>query len=231
MTRKVLPLVAALALACFNVAARAQYTAYGMVTVEQLSGIQSSPLLNTLSPLPCPSGTAQTPTSNCTAYNESVHPIGFTGGVARDIRSIGPAMISVDLRGIVESDKRGAPTLSNGPGIRIYSGLGGIRASFHTPFRWLTAYGQGSVGYGRSNYGVLTNAQTTTTTLPGISTQGNLEYHAFAGTEIRITPLIDFRFFEFGYGALQSLGTYSHSYPLYSLSSGIVFHIPPRDAQ
>ena len=49
--------------------------------------------------------------------------------------------------------------------------------------------------------------------------------------DIKITPLLDFRFFELGYGGLQSFGTYAHSYPLYTVSTGIVFHIPPRDPQ
>ena len=231
MTRKVLPLVAALALACFTLAARAQYTAYGMVTVEQLSNIQSSPLLNTLSPPPCAAGVTQSAGSTCTQYNDSVHPIGFTGGVSRDIRSFGPAMLSVDLRGVIESDKRGAPTLSNGPGVRIYSGLGGLRATFHTPYKWLAAYGQVSAGYGRSNFGVLTNAQLSSTTLPAVYTLGNLEYHVYAGAEIKITPVLDFRVFELGYGGLQGFGNYAHNYPLYSVSTGVVLHFPPRDAQ
>ena len=232
MTRKALPFVAALAFACFALSARAQFSAYGMVTVQQLSGIQSSPLLNTLSPLPCAGGTVTSNTNPCTEYNDSVHPIGFTGGISYDFKRIGPALLSADLRGVIESDKRGAPTFSNGAGIRLYSGLGGVKASFRPVLRFFAPYVQASAGYGRSNYGVLTDAQLSANpTLPGVPTQGNLEYHVYAGADIRLTPLLDFRLVELGYGALQALGTYSHSYPLYTVSTGVVFHIPPRDAQ
>src|SRR5580698_435880 len=122
-----LPLAAlAFALPAFTSAAQAQFSAYADVTVEQLSGIRSSPVLQVLSPLPC----TGTTTTNCTAYNNSVHPIGFTGGASYDWKTFGPATIGFDLRGIVESDKRGAQTTATGAGARIYSGLGGIRASF-----------------------------------------------------------------------------------------------------
>ena len=232
MTRKALPLVAALAFACFNLPAHAQYTVYGMVTVQQLSGIQSSPVLKTLSPLPCAGGTVPSNSNACTEYNDSVHPIGFTVGVTYEFKTIGPATLSADVRGVLESDRRGAPTLSDGPGTRLYSGLGGVRASFRTPIHILAPYLQASAGYGRSNYGVLTNAQLSANpSLPGVPTQNNLEYHAFAGIDLRLTPLLDFRVAELGYGGLQALGNYSHSYPLYSVSTGVVFHIPPRDAQ
>jgi len=219
-----LPL-AVLALALPLSTAHAQFSAYADVTVEQLSGIKSSPVLQTLSPLPC-TGSA---TTNCTAYNNSVHPIGFTGGASYDWKTFGPATIGFDLRGIVESDRRGAQTNATGSGARIYSGLGGIRASFATPIKPLRPFVQGSFGYARSNYGVLTNAQVSSNPLfPGIPTQNNLEYHVYAGMDLRFLPVADWRVFEAGYGALQEIGNFSHNYPLYSISTGIVFHIPPR---
>jgi hypothetical protein len=221
-----LPLaVLALALPALSSTAQAQFSVYADVTVEQLSGIKSSPVLNVLTPLPC----TATTTTNCTAYNNSVHPIGFTGGGSYDWKTFGPATIGFDLRGIVESDKRGAQTNATGSGARIYSGLGGVRASFNTPFKLIRPYVQGSVGYARSNYGVLTNAMVSTSPIfPGIPTQNNLEYHAYAGMDLRFLPWADWRIFEAGYGGLQAFGTYAHTYPLYSISSGIVFHIPPR---
>ena len=234
MTRKALPLLTALAFSCLTAFARAQtgqFSIYGEITVDQLSGIKSSPLLQTLSPLPCSGSTVSTQASPCTQYNNSVHPIGFTGGVSYVFKTIGPAMLTADIRGVVESDKRGAQTLSDGSGVRIYSGLGGIRATFKTPKRLFLPYAEVAAGYARSNYGVLTDAQITnsTSTFPGVPTQNNLEYHAYAGLDLRITPLVDFRFFEAGYGALQEMGTFSHTYPIYSISTGVVFHFPPRD--
>jgi hypothetical protein len=234
MTRKALPLLTALAFSCLTLFAHAQtgqFSAYGMITVDQLSGIKSSPVLQTLSPLPCSGSTVSTQSAPCTQYNNSVHPIGFTGGVSYAFKTFGPATLSADLRGSIESDKRGAQTLSDGSGVRIYSGLGGIRATFKMPKRLFLPFAEVAAGYARSNYGVLTSAQITnnTSTFPGIPTQNNLEYHAYAGLDLRVTPLADFRFFEVGYGALQEMGSFSHTYPMYSISTGVVFHIPPRD--
>jgi len=221
-----LPLaVLALAFAALSSPAKAQFSVYADVTVEQLSGIKSSPVLQVLSPAPC----TGTTTTNCTAYNNSVHPIGFTGGGSYDWKTYGPATIGFDLRGIVESDKRGAETNATGSGARIYSALGGVKASFNTPVKYIRPYVQGSAGYARSNYGVLTNAMVSSNpAFSGIPTQNNLEYHAYAGMDLHITSVVDWRVFEAGYGALNSFGAYAHTYPIYSISSGIVFHIPPR---
>lgn len=205
--------------------ANAQLSVYGALTVEQMSGIQSSPVLNTFSPPPCTSAL----TTNCTAYNNSVHPLGFTGGATYDFKTVGPVRLGIDARAILQSDKRGAQTNAVGAGTRIYSGLGGVKATFNTPLSYLRPYVQGSFGYARSNYGVLTNAAvSTSTTRPGIPTQGNLEYHVFAGADLKFLSFADWRVLELGYGGLHSLGTYSHTYPLYSLSTGIVIHFPPR---
>ncbi len=224
-----LPLaVLALALGSFSPEAQAQFSVYADLTVEQLSGIRSSSVLQTLTPPPC-TGSA---TTNCTAYNNSVHPIGLTAGGSYDWKTVGPAVIGFDLRAIIESDRRGAQTNAVGSGTRIYSGLGGVKATFNTPFRSLNLhpYVEGAVGYARSNYGVLTNAMVTngSPTLPGIPTQNNLEYHGYVGVDLRFLPVADWRVFEAGYGGLQEFGNYSHTYPLYSISTGIVFHIPPR---
>ena len=209
----------------FAVSASAQLSVYGALTVEQMTGIQSSPVLQSFSPAPC-TGNA---TTNCTAYNNSVHPLGFTGGATYDFKSIGPVRLGIDGRAVVESDKRGAQTNALGAGTRIYSGLGGLKATINTPLSYLKPYGQVSFGYARSNYGVLTNAAVSSNTVrPGIPTQGNLEYHLYAGADLKFLSFADWRVVELGYGGLHSLGTYSHTYPLYSLSTGIVIHFRPR---
>jgi hypothetical protein len=224
MIRKALLLLAPFALAA---SAHAQFSVYGTVTLDHMSGIQSSPVLNLLTPPPCSASL----TTNCTSYKNAVDPIGFTGGVTWDFKRVGPVLLSADARGVIESYHQGAQANAQGAGTRIYSGLGGIKASFHTPVRFLLPYVQGSVGYARSNYGVLTNAVLplpTTTTFPGIPTQNNLQYSAYGGLDIRVTPLLDFRAVEVGYGALQEMGNFSHTYPILSISSGFVLHIPPR---
>ena len=224
MIRKALLLFAAFA---FIASAHAQFSVYGTVTLDHLSGIQSSPVLNVLSPPPCTSSV----TTSCTAYKNSVDPIGFTGGVTYAIKNVGPVLLSADVRGVIESYHQGAQANAQGAGTRIYSVLGGVKASFHTPLRFVLPYVQGSVGYARSNYGVLTNATAPSLsdpTYPGIATQGNIQYSGYGGIDLRIAPVLDFRMVEVGYGVLQETGTYSHSYPLLSVSSGFVFHIPPR---
>ena len=226
MIRKALFLLPVLALAAAS--AHAQFSVYGTVTLDHLTGINTSPVLNTLTPGPCTS----TVTTNCTSYRSDVNPIGFTGGVSYDVKQVGPALLTADVRGIVENNHQGAQTSAQGAGTHIYSVLGGVKASFSTPLSYLRPYVEGAVGYARSNYGVLTNAGTTNAAgnpiLPGVSTQGNLEYHVFAGADLRVLPIADWRVVELGYGALNEIGNYSHTYPLYSVSSGVVFHFPPR---
>ena len=226
MIRKALLLAPALALAA---TAHAQFNIYGMATLDHLSGVSSSPITQILSPPPCTSAV----TTNCTAYKSSVDPIGFTGGVTYDFRQVGPVLLSADVRGVVANSHEGAQQNAQGSGTHIYSVLGGVKATFHTPINRFAPYVQGSVGYGRSNYGLLTNAVYSSTypanpTYPGSSTQGNTEYHVYAGLDIKVLPAFDYRLVELGYGALQETGNFSHNYPLYNISTGIVFHIPPR---
>jgi hypothetical protein len=226
MIRKALFLLPVLALAAAS--AHAQFSVYGTVTLDHLTGINTSPVLNTLSPAPCTSSV----TTDCTSYRSSVNPIGFTGGVSYDVKQVGPVLLTADVRGVVENSRQGAQTYAEGAGTHLYSVLGGVRASFGTPFLALRPYVEGAVGYARSNYGTLTNAGSTNSSgnpiLPGVSTQGNLQYNVFAGADLRVLPIADWRVVELGYGALQETGNYSHTYPLYSVSTGVVFHFPPR---
>jgi hypothetical protein len=230
MIRKALLLVPVLALAASaHAQAPGQFSVYGTVTLDHLTGVNSSPILQTLSPAPC-TGSA-TATANCTAYKSSVDPIGFTGGVSYDIKQFGPVLLSADVRAVVASSHQGAQKSAEGAGTHIYSYLGGVRGTFHTPLTILRPYAQVSAGYARSNYGVLTDAGVTNSgnpTFPGVATQNAIEYHVFAGADLRVLPLADWRVVELGYGALQSSGNFSHNYPLYTISTGIVLHFPPR---
>jgi len=209
MIPKPLVLLAALALAPV---AHAQFAVYGTFNVEQLSNIQSSPLA-----------------ISGVAYNNSVNPIGGTAGIYYDFKNFGPVRIGADLRGTIQRDNRGGQAASNGSGTRIQSGLLGVRAVFHTPINILKPYGQLSGGIGRSNYGFLLTRNTGNTgdfTPSNITLVNNFEYHVYAGLDIKVLPVMDFRLVEFGYGGLASFGTNSHNYPLKSVSSGVVFHFP-----
>jgi hypothetical protein len=209
--RKAVLLVAA-AIATTTIA-HAQFGVYGTVSVNRLSGIQGSP--NAVG----------------SVVNDSVDPVGGGGGVYYDFMKLGPVRLGADLRGTITTSKQGAYTTSRGAGTRIYSGLGGIRAVFHTPYIALKPYIQGSVGIGRSDYGLFT--PNTTVTVAGFNAQttgeaihNNLEYEGFAGVDFRVLPVMDFRVVELGYGALTSFGTSGHTYPIGTISSGIVFHLP-----
>jgi hypothetical protein len=191
-----------LAVATFVTAsANAQFGVYGTFTANHLSGIKSSPL-------------ATTPG----ALNNDVSPLGGTGGIYYDFYKIGHLVkLGVDARGVLTSTKRGAFTNANGGGAHIDSGLFGVRAVFNAPFMHtlLRPYVQGSVGIARSNYGILYGSN-------GVEEKSSFEYMGYAGLDIPLAPFMDFRLVEVGVGALNN----NHTYPLQSVSSGIVFHLP-----
>jgi hypothetical protein len=201
--------------------AHAQLGVYGTITVNRLSGQQSSPL----APLNAdPAGCVGPAAPGC-KVNNSVDPIGGTGGVYYDFKTLGPVRLGVDVRASVTDSKQGDYTVSRGSGTRIYSALGGIRASFHTPIKVIKPYIQVSAGLGRSDYGLALISGPAT--FPGkIVTVNNLQYEGFAGVDLKLLPFMDFRVVELGYGALNSFGTNSHTYPIGTISSGVVFHLP-----
>ncbi len=198
--RKVLLL---LAVATFITAtAPAQLGVYGTFTASRLGNIKSSP---------------EIPNSN--GVNNDVSPLGGTGGIYYDFFKLGPVKLGADLRGSIATTKRGAYTNANGGGARVNSALFGVRASFHTPiFHSLKPYLQASAGIGSSNYGLLYSN--------GVTLRNNFEYMGFAGVDIPILPIMDFRLVEIGMGGLNPFGTTSHNYSLQSVSTGVVFHLP-----
>jgi hypothetical protein len=207
---------AAFALFCSGTAAHAQFGVYATVTLDHQTGIQSSPLV-----------TSTTNNPSGVQFRDSVDPIGFTLGAQYDFKTFGPVRLGVDARFVDATSKRGGQTLANGSGARIYSGLGGVRAVIHTRYSFLKPYVEGAGGFARSNYGILSNAGIgTKTTYPGIQLENNFEYHIYAGTDLHVLPILDFRVFELGYGGLVATGANAHTYPLYSVSSGVVLHFP-----
>jgi hypothetical protein len=211
--RKAVLLLAALAVAT-TVSAHAQVGVYGMFTVDRLSDIASSPV-----PLP--------PNSTEPAFTRAntVDPLGGTGGVFYNFKKAGIVTLGADLRGTILTTKRGAYENFNGPGARIYSVLGGVRAEFHPPLKVLKPYVQGSVGLGRSDYGLYSNQSQSTAPLPN-KIYSNFEYEGLAGLDIKLLPIMDYRVAEFGYGGLDPFGNLSHNYPIKQVSMGFVFHLP-----
>jgi hypothetical protein len=196
-----------------TVTAHAQLAAYGTISVNRLSGLQGSPVAIN----PCQNGN----TTGCSSYNDSVSPLGGTGGVYYDFMKLGPVKLGADLRGSIYTSNRGAFTDSRGSGTRIYSALGGVRAVFHTPFLPLRPYVQASVGLGRSDYG-LSNRDST----GRVIIYNNLQYMGYAGLDIKLLPIMDVRIVELGYGGMNPMGANGHNYPVESVSSGLVFHLP-----
>ena len=206
MIRKVLPLLATLA---FAASAHAQLAAYGTVTLNSLGGSGTSPLAPKVDATGAP-----------VQYLSDVNPIGGTFGVYYDFKSFGPIRLGVDARGVITNSKRGAELSAQGIGVRIGSGLAGVRAVIRTPLPYLKPYVQGSAGIGKSDYGFLT------TSIGQPKTVSNFEYHIYAGADLRVLPVVDWRVVELGYGGMNPFGTDSHNYPLRSVSTGIVFHFP-----
>jgi hypothetical protein len=206
--RKAVLFLAAVAVTS-TASAHAQFGAYGMFTVDRLSNIASSPQPTTATDL-----------ANTRA--NTVDPLGGTGGVYYDFLKLGPVKLGADLRGSILMTKRGAYVNFNGGGARIYSALGGVRAVFHTPLAPLRPYIQGSVGLGRSDYGLFTSGSTN----GQVVIHNNFEYEGLAGLDIKLLPIMDWRVAELGYGGLNPFGTYSHNYPIKQVSMGFVFHLP-----
>jgi hypothetical protein len=194
-----------LAIATFvTVTAQAQLGVYGTFTASRLTNLKSSP-----------------EATNAGAINNDVSPLGGTGGIYYDFLKLGPVKLGADVRGSIVTTKRGAFTNANGGGARINSALFGVRAVFRAPLfhSVLRPYIQGSFGLGSTNYGLLYGST-------GVSLRNNFEYMGIAGVDIPLTPFMDFRLVELGAGGLNPFGTNSHNYPLQSVSSGVVFHLP-----
>ena len=109
--------VATLALAPFT---RAQGAVYGMVTAQNLGSLT----YNTVG-----YGTANTVT---TRTDGSFSPIGGVGGAYFDFRNVGRVRLGIDLRGSIASSSHGADPSSTGSGGRLYTAMGGVRATFPT---------------------------------------------------------------------------------------------------
>ncbi|WP_263381906.1 hypothetical protein [Granulicella arctica] len=187
--------------------AHAQIAAYGTVSVRRMTDI------------PYTQGTT-------TSTNGSFDPVGGGGGVYYDYKTYGPVRLGFDVRGSITNSTKGAYTNFNAAGGHISNGLAGVRGSFHTPFLPLKPYVEGMVGVARTNFGTGFNSGLATSGVSnttGIQSTTHLEYDGFAGLDIAILPVVDFRLVELGYGAIQGTG---HTYPVGTISTGLVFHLP-----
>jgi hypothetical protein len=206
--RKAVLILAAVAVVS-TASAHAQFGAYGMFTVDNLSNIASSPQ-------------PTTPTILANTRSNSVNPLGGTGGVYYDFMKLGPMRLGADVRGSILTTKRGAYVNFNGGGARIYSVLGGVRGSFRTKYAPVKPYLQLSAGLGRSDYGLFTQGSTN----GQVVIHSNFQFEGLAGLDLKLLPIMDWRVIELGYGGLNPFGTYSHNYPIKQIGMGFVFHLP-----
>jgi len=191
-------------------AAHAQAGLYATVTAQRISNIPYS-------------------TGTTTATGGEVNPLGGTFGAYYDFKNLGPVRLGVDGRGVITRTPRGVLPTANGSGTHLFSVLGGVRASFHTPIHLLRPYVEGAAGYARTDYGEPPDSPQPGV-ITGVSTPlyKAFEYHGYAGLDLAVAPLLDVRLFELGYGGLSGSGptNQSQSYPVKSISVGIVFHLP-----
>jgi hypothetical protein len=186
--------------------AHAQFGVYGTVSVRRMTDI------------PYTQG-------NTNYTNGAINPVGGTGGIYYNFRTLGPVRLGADIRGSVTDSTQSAYKNANGGGGHLSSGLGGLRVAFHTPLIALKPYVEGMAGVARTNFGTdFTQTLLTGNLTPqsGVQISSHLEYDAFAGVDYTVLPIMDFRV-ELGYGAVQGP---SHTFPVQSLSTGLVFHLP-----
>jgi hypothetical protein len=149
----------------------------------------------------------------CASSGGLVRPYGGTIGAYYDFRNYGPVRLGADVRGVFLNSNKSAVTNSGGTDYtRHYSGLGGARATFRTPFKVLRPYLQVSAGFAR------TNAASTVY-------QNFTQVQGFAGLDLALFSNVDFRAIEFGAGEL--FGPSSHG--VQTIGLGIVFHTTRED--
>ena len=176
-------------------AATAQTSIYGTVSVEHVTGIRC---LQTI----CGSGDGTT------------NPLGGFGGVWYDFHSYGPVRLGIDLRAGTTVGNKNAATYFNSARPRVFSVLGGVRASFRTPLPQLKPYVEGAVGLAKSNISMPQDATT-----GQVVYHSGVQYRGFAGVDLTLLPALDFRVVELGAGGLSNQG---RSYPGEAISTGVV---------
>lgn len=154
--------------------------------------------------------------TSCANNGGSIAPIGGTGGIYYDFRTYGPLRLGVDVRASGFKGNKSASSYFSSD-YRAYSFLGGVRASIHTPIHLLKPYVQGSVGLGKNN-GLGDNA--------GFAAR--VQYMGFAGLDVPLLPVLDFRAVELGGGAISGAGSGPNNgmHPVLGISTGLVIHFP-----
>lgn len=178
-------------------AAHAQFAVYGTISGERLTNVKCS----------------VTPSSACPGGGVD-QTVGAEGGVYYNFMRLGPARLALDLRaGETKSNKSSAVPLAGNNAVRVDEALGGVRASFHSPVKFIEPYAQGSIGWNRR-----VNPQ-------GYGSQNFLAYRVYGGLDFEVTSIMDVRVPEIGVGQNIGFNGASNNWTQ-SISVGVVFHTP-----
>lgn len=197
--------------------ARAQAAVYGTVTAQHLGGLSYTTQ---------GTGTVNQPT---TRTDGTFDPIGGTGGIYYDFRQYGPIRLGVDARFSIAHSTHGADPNATGSGGRLYTAMGGLRASFPAHYRILAPYAGVDFGLARTDYGNGTSGSSSTGTgFPSgqVKIDHGFAYQGVAGLDIHALSVLDVRLFELGIGGVSGVTGQSGSHLLESLSIGVVLHFP-----
>lgn len=167
------------------------------------------------------------PAQPCGSESNSMTMFGGGVGAYYDFFNLGPVRLGAELRTAVFSGSKSASRYYSS-NYRLYSTLGGVRASFNTPIRLVKPYVVGSVGVARTNLyrtnpyvpdpeKIYNDPRQRTT---------NLQYQGFAGVDLRLLPYLDFRLIELGVGGLAGSYPQDGNHLLKSIGTGVVFRLP-----
>ncbi len=210
----VTPALSAALLALAAPSAHAQTVAiYGTVTAQHLGGLSYTAVGNT------PGLTLATRTDG------SINPIGGTGGIYYNFRQIGPIRLGVDGRFTIANTNHGASPAAAGSGGRLYTVLGGLRATFPGHYTIFAPYAQASFGIARSDFGN-GGPNGVSPTSGQVQISHGFAYQGLVGLDIHALPALDIRLPEFGIGGVTGVSGQPGNHLLDSVSVGIVLHLP-----
>lgn len=205
--------------------AHAQFGVYGEYSATRLG-----PILCMAPNYDCSAQNSETPPATYSQYDH-LNTTGGWGGIYYNWKSFGPVLFGVDLRGGENHSNKSAVSYAGGRNASSSQGaLGGIRASFHTPWRVVKPYAQFSLGWERSDvsepFG--TTETGTSSPIPPRQFDNFLHIEGFIGADWRLLPIMDLRIPELGYGNMSRMGSGqgTSSFGVESVSVGVVFHMP-----
>ena len=205
--RKIALFSAALTVLCCVHPLHAQIGLYATVTGGRMGGI-----------------TCLDPQHVCASNDGVVRPYGTTFGGYYEFRTYGPARVGFDVRGSVLNTNKPADLYqASTDNIRHYTALGGLRASFATPFKYLRPYAQVDGGFARSN--AVGEYHTVAAGLspfnPALDFRNYGQVQGVVGVDVPLFSVLELRAIEFTDG--EMFGPSTHN--IGSLSAGIVVRL------